>query len=621
MTADPAALVAASPAAAVPVTLRPLGRRDALRSAAGPVEGIPVHVYGAQAIVGPATVSPCPDCLSRRWQAVRPAWLRDALELGGATTPVAPGGGPPGDRLLVGTAPWTPFAADAVAALAAALAEKPGADPAPLLVLDLETLRVTPAALLADSQCPACGDPVDDSAEAARVTLRRTPKRAPDDFRVRDIHDYDLPVGALADPAVGMLGPMLGPDLLSTTTSSVTGQFTLRSGTYLRETYWGGHTGDYARSVKVGLLEGLERFAGMRPSARRTRVLASLDDLGDAALDPRAVGLYDDDFHAAEPGTPPWTPAREIAWVWGWSLRDRRPVLVPEILTYYSAPGGLTERFVQESSNGCASGGCLEEAVYFGLMEVVERDAFLLSWYGMRSLPEIDPDTITRPATRALIDRLRLIGYPPRFFDTRVSFDIPVITAVAERADGGLGTLCFGAGAGLDPEEALASGLSEISTDAAKMRGRTEREEGRLRAMAADFTRVGRLHDHPMLYGLPEMRRHAAFLLDGPRGQVPLDSLRVPLADDLREDIEGCVRQLAGSGFDVIVVDQTSPEQARLGLATASVLVPGLVPIDFGWGRQRVLSMPRTRTAFREAGRADRDLTAADLNPAPHPFP
>ena len=608
MAADPAALLAASPAATVPVELRPLGTRDALRAAPEPVDGIPVHVYGSQAIVGPATSSPCPTCLARRWQAVRPGWLRDALELGGATTPA-------------GTAPWTPFAADAVAAAAAALAAAPRTDPAPLLVLDLDTLRVTPAALLADAQCPACGTAVDDSADAARITLRPTPKRAPDDFRVRDIHDYDLPAGALVDPAVGMLGGMVGPDLLSTTTSSVTGQFTIRSGTYLRETYWGGHTADYRRSLKVGLLEGLERFAGMRPVAKRTRVVASLAALGDAALDPRVCGLYTEEFHAAEPDVRPFTPDREIAWVWGWSLRDRRPVLVPEILTYYSAPGGLAERFVQESSNGCASGGCLEEAVYFGLMEVIERDAFLLSWYGQAALPEIDPGTVTRPETRALIDRLTLIGYPPRFFDTRVSFDVPVVTAVAARADGGLGALCFGAGASLDPEEALAAGLSEIATDAAKVRGRTERDEARLRTLAADFDQVVRLHDHPMLYGLPEMRRHAAFLLDGPRERVPLADLRVPLADDLREDLERCVDQVTRAGFDVIVVEQAGPEQARLGLATDSVLVPGLIPIDFGWRRQRALSMPRLRTAFREAGRAAADLTATDLNPAPHPFP
>ena len=651
-----AGLIAASPAATVPVTVRTLGTHDALAvpaaadapgagggstgngaadlpgargglpatgdtglpgagaDPAAPVDAarlpVPVHLYGDEAIIGPAAgPGPCPTCLGRRWQAVRPAWLRDALELGGGTT-------------AMGVPPWTlPFVADMLAALAAHLGTLPLTDPAPLLRLDLATLRVTGTALLADSQCPACGDPVDDSAEGARFAPRPRPKRAPTDFRVRDLDDYDLPARAMVDPTAGVLGAGLVPDLISTTTSSVTGLFTQRSGGYLRETYWGGHTADYRHSFRVGMLEGLERFAGMQPRGRRTRVVASLDSLGDTALDPRTCGLYTPELYAAEPAVRPFTTDREIPWVWGWSLRDDRPVLVPEVLTYYSAEGGLAARFVQETSNGCASGGCLEEAVLFGLLEVVERDAFLLSWYGRADLPEIDPASVRRPESRALIDRLAMIGYTARFFDTRVSFPIPVVTAMAVRDDGGLGALCFGAGAGLDPEDVLAAALSEIATDAPNLRGWAERDRSRLQPMATDFGQVLGLHDHPMLYGLPEMSRHADFLLAARREKVPLDSLAVPLADDLTEDLRWCVDVLAGRGFDVIAVEQTSPEQAALGLATAGVLVPGLVPIDFGWRRQRALSMPRLRTAFREAGRTDRDLTDADLNLAPHPFP
>jgi len=49
--------------------------------------------------------------------------------------------------------------------------------------------------------------------------------------------------------------------------------------------------------------------------------------------------------------------------------------------------------------------------------------------------------------------------------------------------------------------------------------------------------------------------------------------------------------------------------------------VPGLVPIDFGWLRQRAPHSSRVRTALREAGLMDRDLRDDEINPAPHPFP
>jgi ribosomal protein S12 methylthiotransferase accessory factor len=610
------------PPAAVPVAA--LGMRDELAAgAAQPDRSAPaVHVYGQHALVGPypGTREPaCGRCLVRRWQAVRTRGLREALEAGAGTR-------------AAGAAPWAvPFVADTLAAVLAAedrTAPGDGRFPYAYLV-DLETLGVTPFAFVPDAECPVCGHQVADSAGNARLDVPGSPKRSPHDFRVRPADDYDVPLEAFVNPAAGMLGPSVVPDLACASTSSVVGSFFLRSGDYLRECFWGGHTPRYRSSVRVGLLEGLERWAGMRPRGRRTTVTGAYDDLrrehGEQVLDPRTCGVYTEEFHRAEPGVRPFDPARPVPWVWGWSLRDRRPVLVPEIIAYYHAPGGLENRFVQESSNGCASGGSPAEALYFGLMEVIERDAFLLAWYGRAPLTEIDAAASRRPETRAMIDRLAMYGYRARFFDTRVSFAVPVVTAVAERVDGGTGRLCFGAGAGLDPEAALAAGLCEIATDAVNLRRRTLRDEARLTAMAADFGRVQVLHDHPLLYGLPQMARHADFLLRRDRTpRVPLHALArdtITPGHDMRDDAERVVAEVARAGFDVIAVDQTTPEQRRLGFHTAGVIVPGLLPIDFGWARQRARHMPRMRTALLPAGLASRELTDADLNPAPHPFP
>ncbi|WP_328724489.1 TOMM precursor leader peptide-binding protein [Streptomyces sp. NBC_00259] len=615
---------------------------------------VPVRIYGHHAVVGPLSRTgsarrPCVHCLERRWQAVRSVALREALELGSGTEASGP-------------SPYlTPFTADALAALIATLTaraeegagteeaagteegagseEAAGSENAagagtfpPVHVMDLRSLTVRRYPLVPDPECPRCAVPEHDTAEAAALTLRPAPKTAAGSFRVRSIDDYNLPLPAFANPVCGSLGPSVVLDVSSTSTSATIGCFSMRSGSYLRETFWGGHADTFGDSLRIGVLEGLERYAGMRARAKLTKVHDSLDGLrtrGEHALDPRDCGLYSDAFHEANPHVKPFAPDRAIPWVWGWSLRDAGPVLVPEVLTYYHAPG-LENRFVQESSNGCASGGCLEEAVYFGLMEVVERDAFLLTWYGQARLPEIDPHTSNRPATRQMVDRLAMYGYEARFFDTRITFPVPVVTGVAVRHDGGLGRMCFGAGAGLDPEAALAGALCEIATDAVNLQGRTERDEQRLRAMERDFSRVAALHDHPLAYGIPEMGRHAGFLLGEPgEPRPPLRSMAAlygdgsvpPASDDLREDLDRCLQAVTGAGFDVIVVDQTMPEQRALGLRTVSVLVPGLLPIDFGWTRQRARHMPRMRTALREAGLREADLMATDLNPAPHPFP
>ncbi|MFI5638818.1 TOMM precursor leader peptide-binding protein [Streptomyces goshikiensis] len=604
------------------VTLSALGTADAFaRPAPGPGGSpapVPVHLYGHQAVVGPP--GGCARCLERRWQAVRSVALRDALELGGGT-------------LAAGDWPYAhAFAADALAALVTAAgapgATSPGGVFPQVRLLDLRTGSVRRHPLVPDPECPGCAAPEADSAAGAALDLPPAPKYRPGVFRTRPVESYGIEVAAFANPLCGALGPSLVQDVSSTTTSATIGCFSMRSGEYLRETFWGGHTDSYTRSGQVGVLEGLERYAGMRARSRTTSVTGPLSRFGADAVDPREVGLYSEAFHRENPRVRPFDPDREIAWVWGWSLRDRVPRLVPEILTYYHAPG-LENRFVQESSNGCASGGSAAEAVYFALMEVVERDAFLLTWYGRQPLPEIDPASSSRPATRAMVDRLAMYGYRARFFDTRITFPIPVVTAVAERFDGGIGRMCFGAGAGLDPESALDSALCEIATDAVNLPGRTERDEARLRAMAADFSLVTALHDHPLVYGVPEMGRHADFLLRAPGGgptrtvaalEWP-DRWGAAASDDVRTDLERCVSAVTAEGFDVVVVDQTMHEQRKLGLHTVSVLVPGLLPIDFGWSRQRALGMPRMRTGLFTAGLRERALEPGDLNPAPHPFP
>ncbi|HWM36374.1 MAG TPA: TOMM precursor leader peptide-binding protein, partial [Streptomyces sp.] len=606
-------------------------------------DAVPVHLYGQHAVIGPFPhrgdgARACPRCLARRWQAVRSVSLRDALEIGGETR-------------TAGEWPYcTPFAMDAVAALVTAVRERAvsggattgerGGGPfAEVHLLDLRALTVRHYPLVPDPQCPRCGTPAADTGEAARMELRPAPEHKPGSSRVRSLETYDIDVAAFANPVCGALGPSVVHDVSSTSTSAAIGCFSMRSGEYLRETFWGGHAGSFGASVRIGVLEGLERYAGMRARGKFTQVTGTLREFGELAVDPGLVGLYSADFYRDNPRVPPFTPDREIPWVWGCSLRDGCPRLVPEVLTYYHAPG-LENRFVQESSNGCASGGSLEEALYFGLMEVLERDAFLLAWYGQQPLPEIDPSSSERATTRHMVDRLAMYGYRARFFDTRISFPVPVITGVAERFDGGPGRMCFGAGAGLDPEAALDGALCEIATDAVNLRSRTEQDEERLRAMAADFGQVTALHDHPLLYGVPEMGRFADFMLRasaGPGGLRRVGDLRWAraaepsgeswpdepsgAAGDIREDLQRCVDVVTAAGFDVVAVDQTLPEQRTLGLHTVSVLVPGLLPIDFGWSRQRARTMPRMRTALREAGLRGSDLNPGDLNPAPHPFP
>ncbi|WP_051218510.1 TOMM precursor leader peptide-binding protein [Nocardioides insulae] len=590
---------------AAPVVV-PLGGADVtgtgdrfrdLRPSAG------VHVAADAVLVGPGRGEACGLCLAIRWQRLRSIPERDALETGAAQT-------------AAGAWPLpTAFVADAAWALVRS-APATGT----VLRLDLVTLRVEAHELLPEPSCPAHranhGTPT--------VRMRSRPKpTGTTGTRLRPAADYALPTGALVNPVCGVLGPATFRDLIAPTTAAVSGHFVERGLQGVNDIGWSGKSDTFAASRDLGLLEGLERYAGTRQRNGHPPVLASLNELverGLAALDPRECGEYPEATYRHDPVLQRFAPTAQIAWVQGHSLRDDRPILVPARSTFY---GRRTrgDDFVFECSNGCATGSCLEEAVLHGLLELVERDAFLLGWYAGRPVTGIDPATLPVPAVRNLLHRAALHGYEVRLVDSRVDLPVPVVTAMAIRLDGGPGTLSFAAGAALDPADAAAAALAEALTYLPHLRSDAVHQRARIERLAADFDNVVTMRDHALLYAHTGSVAHARRFVE-PARVLPFTEVYepTPRTADVREDLDRLGAEIIATGCDLIVVDQTTPEQARLGLTTVRTITPGLLPIDFGWGRQRALTMPRLRTAHQRAGLATGDLTDADLHLVPHPF-
>lgn len=525
----------------------------------------------------------------------------------------------------------SPFVLHAVDQLVDAMLAEPATDDitAPVFELALDDLSVSRYLLVPDSECEVCAAPVLDSADGAVVTLTPRAKPTPTSYRLSAAAELDLPVSAYANPTCGALTPRAFPAYQCSATLPVSGFFRVRSKYDYHEMWWSGQAQSYASSERYGMLEGLERYAGQFPRAKRTVVHDSHRHLGADALDPRELGSYPTGFYAGHDAFyAPFDPDRELPWVWGYSLRDDRPVLVPEQIVYY-LDRSPDRKFVQECSNGCASGSCTEEALLHGMLELIERDAFLLCWHGNARMPEIDPASCQDLQTRLILDRVGRLGYRMRFFDMRIDLPVPAVMAVAQRRDGGPGTLCFAAGASFDPEEAVRSALAETASYIPGLDDRVLAREPALRAMVSDYDRVHELSDHPLLWGLPEMASRVE-ILARPSSPRPLAELyrgwlaERPATLDLVDDVRYLAGAICAVGGDLVAVDQTCPEQRPVGVRTWAMIASGLVPIDFGWERQRVLTHPRLRDylagRLRLVPRGD-GFGPTGLNARPHPFP
>ncbi|WP_017573700.1 TOMM precursor leader peptide-binding protein [Nocardiopsis halotolerans] len=577
---------------------------------------VSVRLYGSSVVVAatPGAPGPCPCCLDRRWLVCRPKAERQALE------------DPHGVLASTVVVPGPHTAAVTAALVEAALAED---DPrsSPVWEVDTLTSAVNRFGLIRDSACERCARPVEDTAEGARVVLEPVPVVSPGATRARRPEDLDLPMEALANSVCGMLGGPAMRAYQATATAPVSGWFNVRSKYALHELWWSGHAESYARSELLAALEGLERDAGQQPRRARVALRARAADLDVPHLDPSECGLYSEEFYRHHSHQyVPWSEQPEVPWVWGYSLRDERPLLVPEQLVYYLDHRTDHRNTVQECSNGCASGSSPTEAVLHGLLELMERDAFLVSWYAGLTPAEIDLDTVDSALVQQMRAHVDLYGYDLRCFDIRTDLPVPAVGAVSVRRGDGLGTLCFAGGASLDPADAVRAAVCETASYISGFPERVEAELERTERMADDYRLMTELSHHALLFGLPRMAPKADHWLRQDT-RLPLDEVFSDWTTgreapgDLRAPVRELVAMLAERGMDTVVVDQTTPEQRLLGLHTVSVIVPGLVPIDFGWERQRALHLPRTRWAPHHAGLTSRPLRDDELHRVPHPFP
>ncbi|MFE9574430.1 TOMM precursor leader peptide-binding protein [Streptomyces sp. NPDC006692] len=493
------------------------------------------------------------------------------------------------------------------------------------LRVELGSLAITSHRYLPYSLCEDCGALPDDAAGPARIVPVSRPKSAPDVFRVQNVvareqELYDLYVDGAAGvvPAVedergGPLPRAMAP------LSSLRGNNSQNG--------WG-RTTDYRSSRITAVLEALERFGGEEPRGRRTSVTASRRELGERAVDPRAFGLYPDERHEL-PGFP-YTRYDEnlvMPWVWGYSFARGEAVLVPERYAYYAAHSHEEPRFVYEISNGCAMGGCMEEAVLCGLLEVAERDAFLMTWYGRMAIPRVDPASARDRTIPMMIEHLRhRTGYEIQLYSATLEHGVPCFWAVGLDTLGDPGKpriLCAG-GSALQPEKAVINVLHEMGhlLEHAKLYDAAERD--RAARMVADPSLVKVMGDHSVLYSHQDAFDRFDFLLSEREARPFADfeeQWRWPVHTDLRSDLDEMVRRYLDRGLDVLVVDQTTPEHRAGGFACVKVMVPGTLPMTFGHRNRRVDGLPRLLNVPYELGYRDRVLTPGDINPHPHPFP
>ena len=487
-----------------------------------------------------------------------------------------------------------------------------------IYITNLRSLINSSHFFLPDPLCPNCSPLPEDTPELAQIRLQSSPKINHDGYRCRSMDELKkVLVKDYLDFRTGVMNGKL---------QDVTLPF---ADVYVNMPLIGGDEGvagrsnSYEISELTAILEGLERYCGIEPRGKKTVVRDSYQNIRDIALNPLRVGLHEKEQYE-KPHFPfkPFQLDQPMNWVWGYSFLQEKPILVPELLAYYSLGHG--EGFVYETSNGCALGGSLEEAIFHAIMEVVERDSFLLTWYAKIPLPKLDLSSANDKELQLMVDRIRdVAGYDLHFYNSTMEHEIPSVWAVAKnRKSEGLNLICA-AGANPDPVRAVKSTIYELAGMMFKHDEKLEENRKKYERMLQNPFEVLNMDDHGMLYGLREAEDRLSFILKDHR---PLRTFaeefkKTPKNSDLKDDLQDILMRFRLLNLEVIVVDQTSPITKRNGLYCVKVIIPGMLPMTFGYHLTRLEGLERVLTVPKKLGFKEQPLSYAQLNPHPHPFP
>lgn len=346
-------------------------------------------------------------------------------------------------------------------------------------------------------------------------------------------------------------------------------------------------------------------------------IRASFTELGSAAADPaQFVQFHETQFAAPDFPFARLKPGDVIGWAPAFSLTNNKSVLVPALMAFIGH--GLTNtepRWETTDVSGYACGNTIEEAILGGLLEVFERDAFMLFWYHWLFVPGLDLTTLADPDARAALERFGPAANRILVSNLTTDLGVPVAFAVFLGDRPGLPAAVVSLASDLTLEGAVRKALIELAANNQAVRWLLE--DRVRRGLSPVPTAIQTQEDHGLLYTDSRMLTYLTPVLQ-PYSRASCQAKSAFDPSDIKGSIERCVEILRHFGHEVLVRDLTLPVIADLGLKVVKVMVPGLRPIDFAGVRH--LGGDRLYAAPKRMGFPTAAQDPAALNQIPHPF-
>ncbi len=371
----------------------------------------------------------------------------------------------------------------------------------------------------------------------------------------------------------------------------------------------GGSDLEPERALMKALGEAIERYC-LGIYREKNFLRSSRAQIGDEAIDLNLFAtLANKQRKLAEFQRWRFNDGSIFQWDKCFSLIDKRPIFIPAQLIYVPYKYIPKEPIIQlPISTGAAAGCSLEEALYRGICEVVERDAFMITYLNKISPPIIDLASSQDSRLKKILTLFERYNLGLYVLDITTDIGLPTVLVIVIDRTGIGPAVSVGTKTSLNILEAIIGAIYETQKTRLWIRG--EMDKGyNLEDIKSRADKIKNFIDRGLFWSPLEMIKKIEFLFHGPQKKISNMEFS-DLSLDYQTNYQKILSLFIKKEIPLYVKDLTIKEVDALGFKVVKVIIPQFHPL-YLWEQFRYLEGKRLHQSSSSKG---------NFNNIPHPF-
>lgn len=300
-------------------------------------------------------------------------------------------------------------------------------------------------------------------------------------------------------------------------------------------------------------------------------------------------------------------------WVKGYSITKRKTVFIPAQLVFVPYKHFNKEKIIREPiTTGAACSTSLSGAIYRGICEIIERDAFMITYLNRLKVPLIDVENSHNMKIKNLANYFKRYRLEIYVFDITTDIKIPSVMSILIDRTGMGPAVSVGLSADLDYEKAVLKSMEEA-----------QHSRPWIRTMLFEGKQLNKpskhldLDERAVLWSDIKMIRYLDFLLKNK--EVKKMGKHKKYKGTLKM-LKKTLEIFNKKNIEILFVDVTTPPAVKIGFKTVKVIIPQMQPLYLTehlkyLGGRRLYEVPKL-LGYRKTEIKEENLYTT----IPHPF-